>query len=641
MFPTSGADIQCSVTVEYLSLAGQSTKRKNFRNVTVTLGRNEFREILLLVHDGKLSQNFVLHEIQLFTRFIRDGKSSIKLIPENIQILISNCPPDKLKIFFKMLSIKYAADKKTRKPVSDRTRLLSTLPRTFDTISPLQVQDMERANQVLLQRNVKSPISFKGLKNTGKKQQVKRLRTTSSEECLSKEAKPTKKPILSMWMGRTLSKEQAHVLTMILKGKNIFFTGSAGTGKSFLLKRIVGALPPKSTYTTASTGVAACHIGGTTLHAFAGIGSGKAPLQQCVELAQRSGVLSHWLNCRHLIIDEISMIEGEFFDKLEAVARIVRKCNQPFGGIQLIVCGDFLQLPPVARAKEKYKFCFQAKSWDKCIQVNMELTEVRRQTDKRFIAMLQAIRLGKCPEEVATQMISTANQKIERDGILATRLCTHKDDVEFTNEKKLQQLPGEMLTFEAVDSDPVLAEMLNAQCPAVQKLQLKKGAQVMLTKNLNVQQGMVNGARGVVIGFDPGNKSMPNVHFMCGVTETIKPEKWLVKASGGTYVTRQQLPLKLAWAISIHKSQGMTLDCVEISLSRVFESGQAYVALSRARSLEGLRVMDFDSKIVHANHDVLRFYNRLKKERMTMQSSLDGYVEIEDKENKKDSRISL
>ncbi|XP_051868090.1 ATP-dependent DNA helicase PIF1 [Pristis pectinata] len=637
MLPASGVEVQCSVTVEYLNQAGEATKRKNIRNATVTLGRNEFREILLLVNDGKLSQNFVLREIQFFTRFIRDGKSSIKLIPENIQILVSNSPPDKLKMLFKTLSIKYAADKKISKTVSDRTRLLSTLPRTFDTISPVQVQDIERANKLQLQSNVQSPISTKGLKNqignTGPHKQIKRSRTTSSENCLSTELKPTKKPILSMPVGRKLSKEQSHVLAMILKGKNIFFTGSAGTGKSFLLKRIVGALPPKSTYTTASTGVAACHIGGTTLHAFAGIGSGKAPLQQCVELAQRSGILSHWLNCRHLIIDEISMIEGEFFDKLEAVARIVRKCNEPFGGIQLIVCGDFLQLPPVTRTKEKYKFCFQAKSWDKCIQVNVELTEVRRQTDKTFIAMLQAIRLGRCPEEVATQLINTAFQKIDRDGILATRLCTHKDDVEFTNEKRLQQLPGEMLTFEAVDSDPMLAEILNAQCPAGQKLQLKKGAQVMLTKNLDVQRGMVNGARGVVIGFEPGNKSMPQVRFMCGVTETIKPERWLVKALGGTYLTRQQLPLKLAWAISIHKSQGMTLDCVEISLARVFESGQAYVALSRARSLEGLRVMDFDRKVVHANHDVLRFYNRLKKEQVLMQSSLDGYVEIEDQDN--------
>ncbi|XP_078417948.1 ATP-dependent DNA helicase PIF1 [Cetorhinus maximus] len=645
MFPaSSGAEVQCSVTIEYLNPAGQATKRKSIRNAIITLGRNEFRDLILQVHDGKLSQNFTLREIQLFTQFLRDGKSSIKLIPDNIQILVSNCPPDKLKVLFKTLAIKYAADKKISKPVSGRTRLLSTLPRTFDTISPVQAQDLKRANELQSQGTVQTPISTKGLRNQvgipGPSKQIKRLRTISSENCLVTEMKPAKKPTLSMPVVRKLTKEQSHILGMILKGKNIFFTGSAGTGKSFLLKRIVGALPPKSTYTTASTGVAACHIGGTTLHAFAGIGSGKAPLQQCVELAQRSGILRQWQSCRHLIIDEISMIEGEFFDKLEAVARIIRKCNEPFGGIQLIVCGDFLQLPPVSRRNEKYKFCFQAKSWQKCIHMNMELTDVRRQTDKKFIAMLQVIRLGRCPEEVAVQLINTANQKIDRDGILATRLCTHKDDVESTNEQKLQQLPGELHTYEAVDSDPMFAQRLNTQCPAGQTLQLKKGAQVMLTKNLDIERGMVNGARGVVIGFETGNKALPRVRFLCGVIETIKPERWMIKALGGTYLTRHQLPLKLAWAISIHKSQGMSLDCVEISLARVFESGQAYVALSRARSLEGLRVMDFDRRVVHANTDVLRFYSRLKKERVLMQCSLGGHSEMEDQENRIPGRLS-
>uniref|UniRef100_A0A4W3GQR2 ATP-dependent DNA helicase PIF1 n=1 Tax=Callorhinchus milii TaxID=7868 RepID=A0A4W3GQR2_CALMI len=622
----------CNVTIEYLNQAGQATKRKVIRNATLLLGRNELRDILLRVDDGKLFQNFVLREIQLFTRFIRDGKSCIKIVPDNVQILISNCPPDKLQVLVKTLAIKYGADKKSSKQASDRTRLLSVLPKTFDNISPVQLHDVKRANELRMLQNVHTPVSTKAPKNRMGNacpgRQVKRPRTTSSENCPVTGLKPAKKAILSMPVQRKLSKEQSHVLRTVLCGKNVFFTGSAGTGKSFLLKRIVGALPPKSTYTTASTGVAACHIGGTTLHSFAGIGSGKAPMQQCVELAQRPGVLQHWQNCKHLIIDEISMVNGEFFDKLEAVARIVRKSIEPFGGIQLIVCGDFLQLPPVIRTNEKKTFCFQAKSWRKCIHLNIELTEVRRQTDKAFIAILQAIRIGRCTEEVAAQLIKTASHKIDQDGILATRLCTHKDDVELTNERRLQHLPGKVHTFNASDSDPMLVQTLNAQCPAGQTLELKKGAQVMLTKNLDVQRGMVNGARGVVLGFESENKALPQVRFLCGVTETIKPERWTIKASSGIYLTRQQLPLRLAWAISIHKSQGMSLDCVEISLARVFESGQAYVALSRARSLEGLRVMDFDPKVVRANPDVLQFYSRMKRERLFMQSSLDDYIEI-------------
>ncbi|XP_078528022.1 ATP-dependent DNA helicase PIF1-like [Lissotriton helveticus] len=365
----------------------------------------------------------------------------------------------------------------------------------------------------------------------------------------------------------------------------------------------------------------------------AGIGSGKAPLDQCIELAQRPGVRQHWISCQHLIIDEVSMVEGEFFDKLEAVARAVRRKDEPFGGIQLIICGDFLQLPPVTKTSERTTFCFQAKSWQKCIHLNMELTAVRRQTDKTFISLLQAVRLGRCTEEVTDQLTRTVTHRIERDGILATRLCTHKDDVEVTNESRLAQLPGEMRSFEALDSDPMLVKTINAQCPVGRLIQLKEGAQVMLAKNLDVGRGLVNGARGVVVGFQAESKGLPKVRFLCGVTEVIKMERWVFKAHGGIFLTRQQLPLKLAWAISIHKSQGMSLDCVEISLARVFESGQAYVALSRARSLEGLRVMDFDPKAVRANPHVLQFYSRLRKERALTQTSIQQYMEGGDKEN--------
>ncbi|XP_071984807.1 ATP-dependent DNA helicase PIF1 isoform X2 [Engystomops pustulosus] len=623
-------EIQSSVTIEYLNASGQATKRKVIRNAFTSLGRNEFRELVLKVSDGKLPQNFILKQIQIFTRFIREGKSSIVIRPDNIQLLISNCPSDQLKHFMKTLMIKHEAGK-SEKPVNERMRLLSGLPRMFETISPVQKKDVEQANEMRAKVNgQQTPLKGKGLSNRApnatNRCQQKRPRTVSSENTLISELRPSKKPALSMPQQLQLSTEQSTVLGTVLSGKNVFFTGSAGTGKSFLLKRIIGALPPKSTYATASTGVAACHIGGTTLHAFAGIGSGKAPLEQCIELAMRPGVRQHWISCRHLIIDEVSMVEGEFFDKLEAVARAVRRRDEPFGGIQLIVCGDFLQLPPVTQASNQTKFCFQAKSWRRCIHLNMELTEVRRQTDKKFISLLQQIRLGRCTEEVTRELLLTGNHKIERDGILATRLCTHKDDVDLTNDRRLQQLPGEMHKYDALDSDPMLVKTVNAQCPVGEQILLKKGAQVMLTKNLDVGRGLVNGARGVVVGFEGTGRPLPKVRFLCGATEVMKPERWVIKGQGGVFLSRQQLPLKLAWAISIHKSQGMTLDCVEISLSRVFECGQAYVALSRARNLEGLRVMDFDPKAVNANHYVLQFYARLRKERAMYQTCLDPYL---------------
>ncbi|KAG5280195.1 hypothetical protein AALO_G00086080 [Alosa alosa] len=619
---------QCCVTIERLNKAGLAATSRSLRRALISLERNEFQEIVIRLHDGKSHQNFTLHDLQLFTRFSKDGKCTVKILPDNIQILISDCPPDQLYIFIKTLRIKHLAWKSS-KPLNDRDKFLAGLPRSFVAISPLQQKDvavLERAHgkntasdQRLAGRTERNCSAMNG------RLQVKRPRA-DHDDSMNISLHPRKKPIIALSSGRKLSKEQLAVLNAVLSGKNVFFTGSAGTGKSFLLKRIIGSLPPKSTYATASTGVAACHIGGTTLHNFAGIGSGSGSLESCLELAQRPGVVQNWLSCRHLIIDEISMVDAQFFDKLEAIARSIRRSTEPFGGIQLIVCGDFFQLPPVGKGKDKPQFCFQARSWKKCIQLNMELKEVRRQTDQAFISLLQAVRVGRVTTEITSKLIMSANHNIERDGILATRLCTHKDDVELTNENKLQQLPGTLHQFEAVDSNPNMLRTLDAQSQIGNLLQLKVGAQVMLTKNLDVQRGLVNGARGVVLDFQPGNQGLPRVHFLCGVTEVIRRERWVLKANGGQFISRLQLPLKLAWAISIHKSQGMTLDCVEISLARVFESGQAYVALSRARSLEGLRVLDFNPHVVKANQDVLAFYNKMRKERLILQSSMDTFL---------------
>uniref|UniRef100_A0A8C3TU40 ATP-dependent DNA helicase PIF1 n=1 Tax=Catharus ustulatus TaxID=91951 RepID=A0A8C3TU40_CATUS len=581
----AAAELRCTAAVEQPLPGGLAPRRRVMRDATVLLGRNELRQPVLRVAGGSGAAAAVLSfvlagdTVRLFTRFAGEGRAAVRVGPDGAQVLLSDCPPDALRRFLRLLRLKVVAGPRD---APRRPRLLERPPPSFTVISPVQERDgRPRAAALPCPAPLTPPVP-----------QVPRA-----------ERRPPAR----------LSAEQEAVLGAVRSGKSIFFTGSAGTGKSFLLKRIVGSLPPNVTYATASTGVAACHIGGTTLHAFAGIGSGKAPLEQCIQLAERPGVRQHWLACQHLIIDEISMVDGKFFDKLEAVARAVRKQDEPFGGIQLIICGDFLQLPPVCKANEETKFCFQAKSWRKCIHINMELTEVRRQTDKTFVSLLSAIRLGRCTEEVTRQLMQTAAHRSERDGIVATRLCTHKDDVEVTNERRLHQLPGEVHVFEALDSDPMLVKLIDAQCPVGGRVELKLGAQVMLAKNLDVSQGLVNGARGVVVGFESEQKGLPKVRFLCGVTQLIKMEKWIIKGPSGVHLSRQQLPLKLAWAISIHKSQGMSLDCVEISLSRVFESGQAYVALSRARSLAGLRVLDFDPKVVRADPAVLQFYRQLRR----------------------------
>ncbi|XP_053841099.1 ATP-dependent DNA helicase PIF1 [Vidua macroura] len=599
------AELRCTAAVEQPLPGGLAPRRRVMRNATVLLGRNELRQPVLRVAGGNgaaaAALSFVLagDAVRLFTRFAGEGRAAVRPGPDGVQVLLSDCPPDALRRFLRLLRLKVAAGSRD---APRRPRLLERPPPSFSVISPVQERDL---------------LCGPGRRRPGEE----------------RGERPAEVPRAERRPPARLSAEQEAVLRAVRSGKSIFFTGSAGTGKSFLLKRIVGSLPPNVTYPTASTGVAACHIGGTTLHAFAGIGSGKAPLEQCIQLAERPGVRQHWLACQHLIIDEISMVDGKFFDKLEAVARAVRKRDEPFGGIQLIICGDFLQLPPVSKANEETKFCFQARCWRKCVHINMELTEVRRQTDKTFVSILSAIRLGRCTEEVTRQLMQTAAHKSERDGILATRLCTHKDDVDITNERRLQQLPGEVHVFEALDSDPMLVKLIDAQCPVGGRVELKLGAQVMLAKNLDVSQGLVNGARGVVVGFESEQKGLPKVRFLCGVTQLIKMEKWVIKGPSGVHLSRQQLPLKLAWAISIHKSQGMSLDCVEISLSRVFESGQAYVALSRARSLEGLRVLDFDPKAVRADPAVLQFYRQLRRHQLPAQDSLHTHSDTDEKEN--------
>ncbi|XP_063554663.1 ATP-dependent DNA helicase PIF1 isoform X2 [Gorilla gorilla gorilla] len=557
------SELRCRVAVEELSPGGQPRRRQALRTAELSLGRNERRELMLRLRapgPAGRPRCFPLRAARLFTRFAEAGRSTLRLPAHDtpgagaVQLLLSDCPPDRLRRFLRTLRLKLAAAPGPG-PASARAQLLGPRPRDFITISPVQPEErrLRAATRVPDTTLVKRPVE----PQAGAEPSTEAPRWPLPVKRLSL---PSTKP--------QLSEEQAAVLRAVLKGQSIFFTGSAGTGKSYLLKRILGSLPPTGTVATASTGVAACHIGGTTLHAFAGIGSGQAPLAHCVALAQRPGVRQGWLNCQRLVIDEISMVEADLFDKLEAVARAVRQQNKPFGGIQLIICGDFLQLPPVTKGSQPPRFCFQSKSWKRCVPVTLELTKVWRQADQTFISLLQAVRLGRCSDEVTRQLQATASHKVGRDGIVATRLCTHQDDVALTNERRLQELPG-----------------------------------------------------------------LPQVRFLCGVTEVIRADRWTVQATGGQLLSRQQLPLQLAWAMSIHKSQGMTLDCVEISLGRVFASGQAYVALSRARSLQGLRVLDFDPMAVRCDPRVLHFYATLRRGRSLSLESPDDDEAASDQEN--------
>ncbi|CAO3621906.1 unnamed protein product [Cunninghamella echinulata] len=297
----------------------------------------------------------------------------------------------------------------------------------------------------------------------------------------------------------TLSSEQQRVLNMVLnERKSLFFTGSAGTGKSVLLRAIIKSLKDKykdGVAVTASTGIAACNISGTTLHSFSGIGLGNEELEKLkAKVISNKRANERWLQTKVLIIDEISMVDGELFDKLEGLARIIRGSNAPFGGIQLIVTGDFFQLPPVNQHRDCI-FTFESKTWSKVISSTVMLTHVFRQKDQKFVGILNEMRLGKLSEE-AIQLFKSLDRSLPESTIEPTELYPLRRQVEMSNNTRLEALKGDYKSFSAVDTgDKTKVEW----CIAPATIRLKKSAQVMLLKNFDSK--LVNGSLGVVVGF--------------------------------------------------------------------------------------------------------------------------------------------
>eukprot|EP00941_MAST-03F_sp_MAST-3F-sp1_P000016 g16.t1 len=434
---------------------------------------------------------------------------------------------------------------------------------------------------------------------------------------------------------KTLSPGQKTVLALVKEGRNVFFSGSAGTGKSFLLERIILSRNSK-TYVTASTGIAACNIGGTTIYSFAGVGLGRESKEE-LALKVRSNRRSNrrWNSCDCLIIDEVSMISASLFDKLEFIARKVRGSNRPFGGIQVILCGDFFQLPPVSNST----YCFQSKAWNSVVQESVILQQVFRQKDDDFITMLNEIRVGTVShktasildEKVKQSKLNTSKSSTEKEKAVVqpTRLYPRNRQVDLINCQQLQQLKTKPYEFNARDSGKASGKtQLDKSCLAPTRLVLKEKAQVVLLCNLDTKAGLVNGARGVVVGFKrkmvEDNDSYTEESVLCprvkferhgnqsSLVRLIEPHEWKVEAGGTVLARRVQIPLKLAWSLSIHKSQGMTIDSLEVSLAAVFEPGQAYVALSRATTLDGLQVNSWNRNAIRSSSVVRDFYKSIE-----------------------------
>ncbi|KAH6555454.1 hypothetical protein KP509_1Z253400 [Ceratopteris richardii] len=438
------------------------------------------------------------------------------------------------------------------------------------------------------------------------------------------------------------SKQQMDVLIAAAQGKSVFITGSAGTGKSYILGFIVDFLKeccgPDSVFITASTGLAACALGGTTLHSFAGIGLGTDDAEKLAsKVLGKKEHVDRWRRAQVLIIDEISMIDGELFDKLDYVARVVRRMNGEelhplcFGGLQLIVTGDFFQLPPVKPPNQRKFFAFDADCWDKCFDLQVELNYVFRQSDEQLISMLNEIRKG-CQSAETIKSLNSCFRVLADDGlgISPTRLYPLKVDVREENMKELKALENPVVKFTAQDrvAGPQYKGALDSM-RLEKELDVCVGAQVMLIKNFDTEAGLVNGAKGVVLGFTSASfkesdvkenvaylvnpmMKWPVVRFACNGTEkVIRPEKQSVESGGIEVATRVQVPLILAWSLSVHKCQGMTLDKVETDLSKAFDYGMVYVALSRVKSLEGLQLLGFDPSRIKVHPNVVSFYKRL------------------------------
>lgn len=410
------------------------------------------------------------------------------------------------------------------------------------------------------------------------------------------------------------SESQLQVIKFITEGKNIFFTGCAGTGKSTLLKFLKKTLPSRTTYMTAATGIAACHFGGITLHSFVGAGLAKGNVRQCVYRMKETAIL-RWKTARLLFVDECSMVSGAFVEKVNFIGQQIRQNAKPFGGIQVVFCGDFLQLPPVTRKTEG--FAFQAPSWKNFIDVSYRLNKNFRQKGNVFLTLLNGVREGKIDANgIAVLKKRISNRPVAGD-IVETQLFALKREAQAKNAIKLNQLDEKTEhIFNAKDwyksrkkNDVLRLRKVMNQNQSYETLRLRVGAHVMLVWNLDLDAGLCNGSQGVVMDFreDADHEVLPWVKFNNGEERLIQKLEHKVEQEGKTVSKRKQVPLILAWAITIHKSQGMTIDYSHISLNSSFEYGMAYVALSRLSSLAGLRLSSFDPSCILTHPEALAF----------------------------------
>lgn len=398
-----------------------------------------------------------------------------------------------------------------------------------------------------------------------------------------------------------LQKEALDILKM---GYNVYLTGEAGTGKTYVLNQYIKYLKAKKipVGVTASTGIAATHLDGVTIDSWSGLGIREYIRDDEIrELSRKYHLKKRITKAKVLIIDEISMMHGYRFDEIEKIIRYMKASYAPFGGIQVVLSGDLFQLPPVSHNRNNVDYIFKSKSWSSLDLRICYLHEPRRQTDERFIRLLNDIRHNNI-NETTYELLSYSANKNSKSNITPTKLYTHNVDVDTINKNELDTIHNESHFFHmSVVGPEKLTDNMKKNCLAPEHLELKKGALVMFVRN-NYELGYVNGTLGKIVGFD--HNGDPIVKTSSNKQITVLPSSWTISEESKIIAQITQIPLRLAWAITVHKSQGMTLDAAEIDLSKSFIEGMGYVALSRVKSLEGLKLLGINDMALRVSPEV-------------------------------------
>lgn len=413
---------------------------------------------------------------------------------------------------------------------------------------------------------------------------------------------------------------QSEALSILKAGANVFLTGEPGSGKTHTINEFIewlriSEIEPS---VTAATGIAATHIGGMTIHSWSGIGINEFLTKTDVDrIASKEHIARRLMKARVLIIEEVSMLSAAMFEMVDLICREARRIDTPFGGLTVVLVGDFFQLPPVSR-KNEVKFAYTSKSWEDLRLITCYLTEQHRQDDEDFLNILSAVRSGRV-EESHYQELMKRHLDFVKSPPSAPKLFSHNVDVDRINAEELAKLSGPIKRFHMSSrGKDSLIEGLRRGCLSPETLELKEEAAVMFTKN-SPQGKFVNGTLGVVGGWDVTGQ--PIINIKGGFSVIAEPMEWKLEEQGKVRASISQIPLRLAYAMTVHKSQGMSMDAAVIDLSKAFEYGQGYVALSRVRRFNGLYLAGLNERALQVHPEILEEDRNFRAESVVAQET--------------------